>query len=206
MGLSQSQWFDKLKSLVPTWVFAKSGENVAVFNGIAKTLEQSQADADQHIAETFIDQATEEYVELQGDERSIERFTTEILSAYRERVKRIVNKSNLPAIKDLVDGLLIRGESTIINHTRTVGNFYDRESFLNRNIIDFDVLYNAFTILIDFQIPEPTSFYNREAFLNREFLNGSSISLDSVFSNVIEAVNDNKAYGTVYRLIERANP
>lgn len=206
MALSQEQWFKKLKRLVPTWVFEKNLENVAIFQGIAKVLERSQLDADAHIAETFIDQATNEYVELQGEERSVERFEGEVLSSYRERVKRIVSNSNLPAIKSLVDALLIRGESTIIEHTRTVGNYYNRNSFLNRNIIDFEVLYNAFTILIDYQIPEPTSFYDRESFLDREFLNGSSISSDTVFANIIKTVNRNKAYGTVYRLIERANP
>lgn len=206
MALTQAQWYEKLKRLVPSWVFDKRVENVAVFNGLAKVLEQAQLDADLHIAETFIDAATSEYVGLHGDERSVERFEAESLSSYRERVKRIVNNSNLPAIKSMVDALLIRGECTIIEHTRTVGNFYNRESFLDRNIIDFDVLYNAFTILIDYQIPEATSFYNRESFLDREFLNGSSISSDTVFANIIKAVNKNKAFGTVYRLIERANP
>lgn len=206
MALTQDQWFNKLKRLVPSWVFEKNVENVAIFKGLAKVLEQSQLDAEQHISETFIDQATAEYVELQGEERSISRYDGENLSSYRERVKRIVSNTNLPAIKSLVDALLIRGESTIIEHEEVIGNFYNRDSYLNRNIIDFDVLYNAFTILIDFQIPEPTSFLNREAFLNREFLNGSSVSSDSVFANIIRAVNENKAFGVVYRLIERANP
>lgn len=206
MALSQDQWFFKLKRLVPSWVFEKNLENIAVFKAMAKILEQSQIDSDLHIAETFIDQATSEYIELQGQERSVDRFTGETLSSYRERIKRIVSNSNVPAIKSLVDALLIRGESTLIEHTRESGNFYNRNSFLNRNIIDFDVLYNAFTILIDYQIPEATSFYNRESFLNREFLSGSSISSDAVFENIIKTVNKNKAYGTVYRLIERANP
>ncbi len=206
MALSQNQWFEKLKRLVPSWVFEKKIENVAIFKGIAKVLEQAQLDADQHMAETFIDQATAEYVELQGSERSVDRFENEFLSSYRARVKQIVSSTNIPAIKALVDALLIRGESTIIEHTREVGSYLNRGSFLNRNIIDFDVLYNAFTILIDYQIPEATSFLNRETFLNREFLNGSSISSDSVFSNIIKTANKNKAYGTVYRLIERVNP
>lgn len=205
MALTQDEWFKKLKNLVPSWVFEKQVENVAIFKAIAKILEQSQTDADTHIAETFIDQATNEYVELHGDERSVERFDGELLSPYRERVKRIVNNSNLPAIKKMVDVLLIRGESTVIEHDRTVGNFLNRDSYIDRDIIEYDVLYNAFTILIDYQIPEPTSFFNRESFLNREFLNGSSVSSDSVFENIIKTVNNNKAYGTVYRLIERAN-
>jgi len=187
MALSQEQWLKKLKNLVPTWVFERNTENNAVFSGIAKILEQSQLDYEAHISETFIDEGSNDYVELHGDERSVERLAGETLSSYRERVKRIVNNSNVPAIKSLVDSLLIRGESTIIEHTSQSGNFFNRDSYLNRNIIDFEVLYNAFTILID-------------------FLNGSSISSDTVFENIIKAVNKNKAYGTVYRLIERANP
>lgn len=206
MALTQDQWFTKLKNLVPTWVFEKDVENVAVFKGLAKVLEQTQLDAEQHLAETFIDEATSEYVELHGSERSKDRFSGENLSSYRTRIKKIVNNSNLPAIKSLVDALLIRGESTIIEHEEVIGNFFNRESYLNRNIIDFDVLYNAFTILIDYQIPEPTSFFDRESFLDREFLNGSNTSSDTVFENIIKTVNENKVYGTVYRLIERANP
>ena len=206
MALTQDQWFTKLKNLVPSWVFENKSENVAIFKGMAKVLEQSQKDLDSHIAETFIDSATEEYLLIHGEERSVDRLDGEFISAYRQRVKQIVSNSNLPAIKSLVDALLIRGESTIIVHSSESGNFLDRLSFLDRNIIDFQVLYNAFTILIDYQIPEPTSFLDRGVFLDREFLQGSSISSDTVFSNIIKAVNKNKAYGTVYRLIERANP
>lgn len=205
MALSKDEWFKKLKNLVPAWVFQDSAENVAIFSGIAKILEQNQQDYEAQIQETFIDTATEDYLNLHGDERSIKQFDNENISAYRERVKKIVNSSNLPAIKSLVDALLIRGESTIIEHDRSVSNFLNRGSFLDRNIIDYDVLYNAFTILIDFQIPDPETFFNRGSFLDREFIGGSNTSSDNVFKNVIDAVNENKAYGTVYRLIERAN-
>lgn len=206
MALSKEQWFKKLKNLVQSWVFERSVENEAIFRGMAATLEQVQLDADAHIAETFIDKATEEFVELHGDERVVERLDGEVLSAYRQRIKKIVNNSNVPAIKALVDALLIRGECTIIEHYRLGVFFYNRESFFNRNVIGFDVLYNAFTILIDFQIPDPVSFFNREHFYNREDVYGTMQSSDTVFSNVIKTVNINKAYGTVYRLIERANP
>jgi len=204
MALSQDQWEAKLQRLVQSWFPQRTGTE-AVVKSIAKTLAEQQIVVQNHISETFIDTGSDEYVALHGSERSVERLAGENLSSYRERVKLITNKSNLPAIRDIVQALLLRGSPTIIEH-HDASNFLNRNSFLNRNIIDYQVLYNAFTILIDFQIPEATSFYNREAFLNREFLNGSSISSDTVFANIIEAVNKNKAYGTVYRLIERANP
>lgn len=204
MGLSKSQWKERLKRLVPQWVFEKVKENDAIFSGMAAIMESAQSDVTEQIKETYIDQATDEYVELQGSERSVTRLTDENLSSYRERVKIIKNQSNLPDLKLLVDALLIRGESTFIQHDDQIGNFLNRENFLNRDIIDFQVVYNAFTILIDFQVPLPTSFYDRENFFNREDTFGSGDSLDSIFSNIIETVNKNKAYGTVYRLIERA--
>lgn len=203
MSLTQEQWNQKLRSLVPSWVFERNQEASKIFNAAAKCLFVMQRDASDHIKETFIDEGSSEYVALHGEERSVDRLPSESLGSYRERVKIIVNKSNIPAIKSIVDALLIRGESTIIEHTEQTGNFLNRNSFLDRNILDFQVLYNAFTIIIDYQIPEPTSFYNRESFLDREFLNGSSISSDTVFANVIKAVNEAKALGTVYRLIER---
>jgi hypothetical protein len=203
MSLTQEQWNQKLRSLVPSWVFEKNEETAKIFNAAAKCLFVMQRDASDHIKETFIDEGSEEYVALHGEERSVERLQLEALSSYRERVKLIVNKSNVPAIKSIVDSLLIRGQSIIIEHSQQSGNFLNRNSFLDRNILDFQVLYNAFTIIIDYQIPEPTSFYNRGAFLDREFLNGSSLSSDTVFANVIKAVNEAKAFGTVYRLIER---
>lgn len=204
MALTKDQWLIKIKRLVQTWVSERPDAN-AVLSGIAAVLAEQQKSAEDHVNETFIDLGSDEYVELQGDERSVTRLPGEGLSSYRQRVKMITNQSNVPALKQLVDAILIRGTSTFIEHYAAT-NFLNRGAFLNRNIIDYDVLYNAFTILIDYQIPEPTSFLNRGAFLNREFLNGSSISSDAVFKNIIEAVNKNKAYGTVYRLIERANP
>jgi hypothetical protein len=203
MSLTQDQWNKKLRSLVPSWVFERNVEAAKIFNAAAKCLAELQKDASDHIKETFIDDGSDEYVALHGEERSVPRLDNESLGSYRERVKLIVNKSNVPAIKAIVDALLIRGQSTIVEHTGQTGSFFNRNSFLNRNVLEFQVLYNAFTIIIEYQVPEATSFFNREAFLNREFLNGSNLSSDTVFANVIKAVNEAKALGTVYRLIER---
>lgn len=204
MALDQDQWYFKLKGLVPAWVTRETHAQ-AVFKAIAKSLAEQQTVAENHFNETFIDTGSDDYVAMHGTERSVERLRLEGLSSYRERVKRTTNKSNVPAIKELVDALLIRGKCTLIEH-HDAANFFGRGAYLNRNIIDFQVLYNAFTILIDYQIPEPRAFYDRGVFLNGEFITGSAISSDTVFANVIDAVNKNKAYGTVYRLIERANP
>ena len=203
MPLSQEQWFKKIKNLVPTWVANDDGV-VAILKSVSLAMSKQQEKLELKVSDTFIDTAQKEYVDLHAEERSVSEINGEGLSSYRNRVKKIVNKSNKEALKMIGDGLLIRCESTIIENYQ-VSNHLNRGSFLNRNIIDYETLYNAFTILIDYQVPEPTSFYNMCSFLDREFLQGSKSSSDSVFQNVIDAVNENKAYGVVYRLIERAN-
>jgi hypothetical protein len=204
MALSQEQWYKKLKQLVPSWVFQEEKFNVALFQGMAKVLEQSQIQYEDHLKQTFIDTAEEDFLDIHADERSVTRLPSDTASTYRQKIKNIINNSNCPSLKALVDTLLIRGESTFVEH-HSLENFMDRGAFLNRNVISADVLYNAFTILVDFQVPEPSGFYSRESFFDREFLQGSSESLDSVFTNIVETVNRNKAFGTVYRLIERTN-
>lgn len=203
MALTQDQWYSKLKNLVPSWV-TQNNNSQAVFRAMAFALSEQQKVAEDHKAETFIDEGSDDYVALHGDERSVARLPDESLESYRERVKKITNQSNYPAIKALVDALLVRGTSIIIEHYNP-NNFLDRGGYLDRLIIDFQVLYNAFTILIDDQTPDPKSFYDRAFFADREDVFGSiSGTNDEVFNNIVQVVNKNKAYGTVYRLIERA--
>lgn len=201
------KWFEKLKSFVPSWVLGDENPDkertLAVFRGAAAALQKAEDFGTGAIDDTFISTAQEPYVHRHGEERSVARLRNEPLSAYRERVKLIVNNSNIPALKNLITPLLIKGEPIFIEHFAATGGFLNRESYLNRNIIDYQVLYNAFTIIIEQQIPDAMLFCNRLNFLNNEEFIGSKTSIDSVFENVIETVNANKAFGTVYRLIER---
>jgi hypothetical protein len=204
MALTKPQWEKKLKSLVPSWLFEiQDGNASAIFKGMAAVLERAQSQYLDHVKETYIDEGSQPYVALQGLERGdITQLDKESLDAFRVRVKSIINKSNLPAIKKLVDSLLINGECVIIEH-HTPMNFCDRGGYLNRLVIDFTVLYNAFTILIDDQSPDPETFASRGYFLDMTYA-GSGSENSEVFTNIMKAVNQNKAYGTVYRLIERA--
>jgi hypothetical protein len=204
MALTQEQWYQKLKQLVPNWVFEKENYNVAIFQGMAKILEQAQIQYENHLQETFIDTASEEFLDIHAEERSVTRLPADSIATYRQKIKNILNNSNCPSLKSLVDTLLIRGEATFIENY-SAENYMNRSAFFNRNAIEPEVRYNAFTIIVDYQVPEPNGFFSRESFFDREFLNGSNESLDSIFENIVETVNNNKAFGTVYRLIERAN-
>ena len=201
--MSQASWYSKLKTYVPSWVFEEEEKSEAIFQGLAAVLSKVEEDYKQHIIETQIDNSTEEYIEQMGKERGILRITNESLNAYRQRVKEIVNRSNCPAIKALVDTLIINGESKIVEHD-DFGLFYmNRAAYLNRGILPTELLYNAFTVFVPDQTPEPVTFLTRENFLSREDTFGSSESSLSLFQQIVSVININKAFGTVYRLYEQ---
>lgn len=201
--MSQATWYAKLKTWVPSWVFEDEEKSEAIFQGMAKVLCEVEADFLANLSETFIDTATEDYLEEHGRERGIDRLTGESLEEYRARVKEIVNRSSCPAIKALVDSIIINGESQIVEHWNFGQFFLDREAYLNRGVIPTDLFYNAFTILVPDQTPQPVTFLSRENFLDREDILGSSESSLALFERIVEAVNKNKAFGTAYRLYER---
>ncbi len=203
MYLSKDQWFDKLKGLVPGWVFEKEPNTVAVFKGMAALLERVQKDACDHQMQGFISKAEAELLDLHGDQRNKPRLLGEFDPPYRERVRTIENSSPCPDIKDIVDTQLINGQATIIEHTNQE-NFLNRAGYLNRNLINFDVLYNAYTILVPNQVPDADQFLNVGTFANTEATLGTNESSIALFNAIVEAVNKEIAYGTVYRLIERA--
>lgn len=201
--MSQETWYNKLKSYVPSWVFEEEEKSEAIFQGMAKVLCQVEDEFRAHIAETFIDTATEEYLLEHGRERGIDRLSGESLEAYRQRVKRIGNRSNCPEIKEIVDALLLNGESTILEHSDTDNFYFNRGSYANTGVIPTDLLYNAFTVIVPNQIRDPQSFANRENFSNREDIMGSNESSIELFQRIVEAVNKNKAFGVQYRLFEQ---
>ena len=202
MKLTKAQWFNKLKSMVPSWVFEDEDVNVAIFQGLAAVLEQVQEDADGLLQETFLDTASTRYLDWHGSERNSERLFLEKNVEYASRIKNIINKSNLDAIKGIVNSLLIKGECRIVENYDG-NNFYGRDPmYYNRDIITFSVLYNAFTIIVDEQIITPSTFYDRENFYNRNSFIGSNASSMVLFDRIVQAVNRSKSFGTAYRLIE----
>lgn len=204
--LTQEQWYIKLQSYVPLWFFEESGgEAEADFWALAKVLETIQQVGSNHIKETYIDQATGEYLDEHGNDRNKVRTSDDTKETFRAKIKRIISSANLNAIKRLVDAILINGESTIIEH-HSAENFCDAGAYLDRNVIGTDdLLYNFFSILVYHQIPEPDAFCDRLSFCDREDMIGSDVSDPKIFENIVAAVNANKAYGVSYRLIERVS-
>jgi hypothetical protein len=108
-ALTQQQWFDKLKRFVPSWYFEDENHQVGHMMGLAKILETLQADAANHIAETFIRTAAGEFLDEHGDERTVVRSSGEQDDSYRERIRILTNTVTYTNLKALVDALLDTG-------------------------------------------------------------------------------------------------
>lgn len=196
-------WYKKIKSFVPGCVY-KDGSPVddAVFYGLAAVYQKLECTLDEHIAETYICDSEGVYTNEHGFERNLKRFPLETDASFQQRIKNIINSSNCPEVKRIVDALLEVGEAQILEDE--VGmTFYNRESFYNRGFLLYTSVLNTFSILVDKQIHEPYAFYGREYFQTREDFYGTNESSLELFQRIVETVNAIKACGVRYRLIER---
>ena len=202
MAKTQAQWFTILKRWVPDWFMETEQTQVAHFQALAKVLAQTELTLEDHIGETFICQSEALFLDEHALERNITRLQLELDAVLCDRVRNLVNTSDPISIKSLVDGMLINGESTIVEYDDN-RVFLNRETFINRGIAFSEIFYNFFTIIIDQQIRYPESFADREFFFNREDVYGQDETSLSLLQAIVEAVNRAKAYGVLYRLIER---
>lgn len=202
MVLTKQEWFLKLKSWVPSHFHDKPVHD-AHFYALARVLSSIQENIQSELNQAYIDYADDDYLAIHGDERSIPRLENENTNLYRLRLKNIGSKVDKNALKRIIDNILLNGEAVIYDDFDG-GPFLNRSHFLNCREILFDRAYNAFTVVIDNQIPVPDVNLNRGDFLNRgEFLFGGETT-ENLYSLLIEAINHFKALGTMYRLIERS--
>lgn len=199
--MTKQQWYTTLVGWLPDW-WTTSGEDEAILWGMAAVLEKLEVAMDSHVSETYITQAGTGYLDEHGLERNLTRLSGELNPAFADRIRNITNTTNKPALKALVDALLDVGESTIVEDWEG-GTFFNTEEFLNRGELLIDLIYNAFSIIVDNQVHAPYSFFTREYFCDREDFVGTNESSLELFQQIVEAVNRSKALGTVYRLIER---
>ncbi len=203
MSLTQQQWYEKLKSFLPSWYFEDEDNQVAHFQGIAALLAEIQSMSDEHFISTFLAQATGDVLLAHGDERSLPKLPGETDPQYSARIRNIRNRSNRPALKALIDALLIVGECIILEDYEAA-RFCNREAFCNRLDYLIDPIENAFSVIVEMQLHDPYSFVNREYFAGREDYVGAAESLLRIFELIIETVNRAKALGCLYRVIEIA--
>jgi len=201
--MTKLEWFEKLKNFLPSWVFAQDEPLMrAHFMGLASCLEALDEEAREHLKQTFIETSTEDFLDAHGGERGILRSIGEYDRAYQARVRSLSNQSNFQAIKRLVDSLLIRGQCQI-NEDWNEDNFFGRANFFDRASVFISPVHDSFSIIVSKQIREPESFYSQGVFANRGGVFGSNESSLILFELIMNAVNQAKAAGTFYRIIER---
>lgn len=204
MAKTQAQWFEQLKSWVPEWFFEKEENNVAIMQALARILSESEADVADQKMQTYILEAGSPYLDLHGFERAVTRLIGELNPPYAKRIrlKSLVSQLSKPSLLSIINGLLIKGVASI-REDFSGSIFSDREEFCNRGSIIIDPIENTFSILVDKQIRDPYSFADREFFCDRNNFVGDADSDDSVFELIVAAVSENKAFGALYRIIER---
>ena len=205
MALSQAQWYSKLKSWVPTWFFGSEQYQLAHWQALAKVLANIQLESEAQRDETFILRSSGDIPDLHGNERTVIRLDSELAGTYKDRIRNISNKVNKPDLKSIVDSLLYIGECSILEDYEGAG-FCDRGEYIDRDfIVSLEDIYNAFTVIFQSQVPQPFAYLDRDNFLDRDIYAGSLTAPDAFFTAIVQAIEENKALGTLFRVIERAS-
>ena len=204
MAKTQAQWFEQLKGWVPEWFFEKEKNNIAILQALAKILSIAEDDVNFQKIQTFILQADSPFLDLHGFERAVTRLVGELNPPYAKRIrlKSLVSQLSKPSLLLIINDLLIKGVASM-REDFSGSIFTDRDEFCNRGSIIIDPIENTFSILVDKQIRDPYSFADREFFCDRSNFVGDADSDESVFELIVAAVSENKAFGTLYRIIER---
>lgn len=150
MGLTQDQWYAKLRSFLPAWFWETENLQVGHAKALAKVLEQTQSDADDHLAETFISDATGKFLLQHGAERGIAKLSGESDDTYRERIRNISNRGNIVAIIALVDSIVTTGTNTVKEHWKD-GPAFNRTVYCNRRGTFMEVRVLMFSVIINEQ-------------------------------------------------------
>jgi len=204
---TQAQWLEHLKRFVPRWQFEDGSKdskfNLGVFNAVAAIFSELESEADEHITETFIMQSSAPIIDLHGDERGKTRASGELTPPFAMRVQRITNTSDKVDIKAAVDALLVRGECTIFEAPAD-SPYLSRGVYLNRNAVLMDMKRNYFLISVPSQAHAPWSSLGRDAYASRGAYLGSEVQLSQAYINIIAAVNDMKAFGVMYGIVEKS--
>lgn len=205
---TKAEWILKIKSWVPAWFYEGKQIEQAVISAIAKVLADADKGITDDVAQTFIGEAIAGFLAMHGDERGLKRFKDEFDIDFRKRIRAgaIVSNANIPALVALLNKIVIRGH-VAIKEDYEIGSFYNRGAYLNRGDIAVNPIENTFTVVVDRQVHPPYSFFNRGAFIGRGFIGGGFMgqveSSSRVFDLLIKTINENKAFGTFFRIVER---
>ena len=202
--LSGPEWRERLKALLPGWIFCDNPKRVnAVLGGIGAVISAVHEDILDNVEQTFIDKSVGEYLDLHAKGRGQERLQDETDRPLRARIKNLQSTTTCRAIKEVVDAALVNGESRIVEGDELT-SFLDRESFIDVNLTLSGLRdrYNFFSVRIDPQIPVPNAYWEIDSFLDSNLFLGTHDSESSVLRQVIRSVEEVKAFGIQWELRE----
>lgn len=183
IALTKDEWVAKLKTWSPVW-FSEGPQALAVLNGLAQLLADAGDEVDWMISETFITEATDNFLASLGDERSVYQLPAETTPAFRSRVQASATASYcpLPAVLALVQALTpVDPANAWVRDEFSGGLFADEGSFCDRRDVLLDVVKDGFAIFVDHQ---------------------TDLQTLQLIADSVQAI---KAFGTVFRLIERVS-
>lgn len=203
-ALTQAQWLEKLRGLVPSDIFNEEPQALAVFSGIAKVLEGVDEDTQDHFNATFITRANTPVLQALGDERGITQLPGESNATYAARMQRITSQTDLLDIRDAVNALLAIGQCRILEAPQDAP-YCSRGNFCSRNDYMLNFRANEFLVVVPPQTHSGYTFASRGYFASRGAFTGSGDTLSSLYASIIAVINRLKAFGVLYGIVESSN-
>lgn len=208
--MTQDQWYRKLRSFVPSWVFEKEHYSVALFNAIAAVFAASEVDSTDQFDETFLTRAQDPALDAEGAERNIGRLLGEADSFYAHRIQRITSETDRTSIETLVNELLLV-PPCIILESPFDRPYVHRTTFCSRANYIIGGDRNYFVVVIPKQVHVPYTFVSRGFdypasggnFCSRRGFVGDEDLTPELFKVIITAIDRTKALGVMYSVVEK---
>lgn len=204
MAQTIPQWQAKVIKWVPSWAQIDRPDEsalvtTAVLYAAAALFQQIEQDMSDHQQATFLLDASAPILDLEGKERGILRNADETDPLYKGRIQRVTSQSDEPDIKAAVDNILLRPGCKI---EEAPSHFCSRQStFCSRDNYTLGYLRNAFMVIVPGQTHPAYSFASRN-YSSRSTFCGSSDITPTDLASVITLVNQMKAFGVLWGLVE----
>lgn len=200
---TQAQWFAKLCKFVPSWHFEQQNYEVARFQAMAAVLAGLDDDAQDHFNAVFITRAPSPVLQDLGAERGLTQNVGESNIAFALRIQQITSHTDKPDIQATINSLLLIGTCKILEVPED-SPYCSRLACCTRDNLILEARRNYFLVQIPPQIHAPYSFCARSYFNARLNFVGSQDSTGTIFASIIAAINNEKAFGVMYGVVEKS--
>lgn len=212
--MTQEQWFERLRSWVPSWFLEQDIVVRAHLWALAGLIQQNEANAIDYFDATFIGRAEGRFLDHLGLERNRARKTNETDVQYRPRIRTLSGQADKPSIQDVATSQ--NGPLAFVQEDWSDTHFADINTFANvghllmgtpnppwrnRFYVFLDRVANRFTYARYASVDAYASAGNFAVDVNENFEEEvpGQTSLDDVF----DAINAVRAAGVRFTLVER---